>query len=484
MSKIINFIKENKKKSLFFLIILILVLFYFFNYSKNNPNQKNERNKLPKSGFSFKNLFGKSEDFEEENTEETQVGEEDTNPDEEINYDGIIYTEKLIKVWDKPVAGFAFSYNSLLLPSLILKNNSLYKFDNPKNSLIQNELFFLDIKTGFIYKKNILDPKSSPIQITADDAKNTIKTYFMSDENGKIKKVFLQTINEKKIIKTISADIPDYIDKPLYLENVESLPDNITYIQTSKDNKILMYLVSKKSGENVYSDIFLVDDLKKSQGKKVFTSPLTEWKFILKDADNVWFYNTPSAFEIGNLFKLKRKEGPVTLYQNYIDHTGSSFLIEDTFAFVSLYTASGLKTFVNKNWNTNSNSSRFSDLQIEETSLKTFSQKCTSNIFPKKILICAVPKKIENYSQGLPDAWYQGFTDFEDDIYFLDVDLNNSTLISNLKNEGENNLYETIDVKDIKINKLSSHLGFLNKNDLSLWTLNLYNTFLNKDGEN
>jgi len=68
----------------------------------------------------------------------------------------------------------------------------------------------------------------------------------------------MQYLNSNKVIKTIIATMPTYFNTPAKLENIISLPDNITNISISPDNKKLIYLVSKQTNiggeKDVYSD--------------------------------------------------------------------------------------------------------------------------------------------------------------------------------------------------------------------------------------
>jgi hypothetical protein len=134
-----------------------------------------------------------------------------------------------------------------------------YNISKNKNNS-QTLLSFVDSDTGIIYQKDLSLPTSTPAQITLSNQNytNIYRAYFINDESGAVKRVVMQYLNQNKIIKTIIGNVPTYFNAPSKLENIISLPDNITNISVSPDNKKLIYLVSKQTNvggeKDVYSD--------------------------------------------------------------------------------------------------------------------------------------------------------------------------------------------------------------------------------------
>jgi hypothetical protein len=141
---------------------------------------------------------------------------------------------------------------------------------------------------------------------------------------------------------------------------------------------------------------------------------------------------------------------------------------------ISMFTGSGLKTFINQDFL----GANFSDNNLSSLNFNTLSDKCA---VLASLQICSVPKEIKNYDTGLPDAWYQGFTSWNDDLYVVNENYSYGEKLFDFKIDGE--VYDTIDSKDLKINSLLTHLLFINKNDGSLWSLNIYNILTPDAGE-
>lgn len=109
---------------------------------------------------------------------------------------------------------------------------------------------------------------------------------------------------------------------------------------------------------------------------------------------------------------------------------------------------------------------------IEEKSsksiiFKTLSEKCVWSTLRKNEIYCAVPTEIPD---GLyPDDWYSGTISFIDQIWHLDTETGEVHLIANLLNLSD----QLIDAINLSLDPKENYLYFINKNDLSLWSLDL-----------
>ena len=68
-----------------------------------------------------------------------------------------------------------------------------------------------------------------------------------------------------------------------------------------------------------------------------------------------------------------------------------------------------------------------------------------------------------------PDTWYQGLVSFSDNIWMINTETMASTLVSDLEKETANK----IDVIDMQIDQNSNYLYFINKTNLTFWSLKL-----------
>lgn len=99
--------------------------------------------------------------------------------------------------------------------------------------------------------------------------------------------------------------------------------------------------------------------------------------------------------------------------------------------------------------------------------LRTMPEKCAWGMLSDKVVYCAVPNDIKQYEY--PDAWYMGEVSFIDSLWKINVETGEVTRLANLLNETD----ELIDAIDISVAPGDQYLTFINKNDLSLWMLDL-----------
>ncbi|MFA6458870.1 MAG: hypothetical protein WCV79_00510 [Candidatus Paceibacterota bacterium] len=104
---------------------------------------------------------------------------------------------------------------------------------------------------------------------------------------------------------------------------------------------------------------------------------------------------------------------------------------------------------------------------VTDVIFKTLADKCTWSPKTLEQVYCAVPSTLPN---GLyPDDWYLGFAAFRDNIWLLDTKTGNGKQIANLLTLGNS----LIDAINLEIDNSDNYLVFMNKIDLSLWSLDL-----------
>lgn len=461
-----SFFKKNKKEILITtlaLVVFILVIYFIFFNNKNSTNNIDGKNIENNSGFTFSSLFGALNNTKDKNNQGDSNNSSTTNTDQYY-----YYNEGLIKIWDKPVAGYGFDYKKI--PYTYIDEESVTQ----KDEKVKTNLIFVDSSTGYLYEKNLLEATSTPIQISDTSYPNVRKAYFLNDKNGNVNKVILQ-YSQNNVVKSVVANIPRNIGIATSLTNINILPDNIIHITNSSNNEYLAYIVSKTKTTNskpdIYSDWYLMTVTNNTYTNRIYTSQLTSWKLNVTNSGQVYAYNTDTAYEISTLYKLTipSQGGIGTLGQVYSGHTGTGYLLDDNFGLISMSTGSGLKIYTNNTFSGNA----FSDNNLKDLSFKTLINKCSTNTYYGQLIICSVPKEIKNYDSGIPDAWYQGFTSWNDNLYIINSDYAEGALLFDIKQDG--GVFENIDAKNLEINTIASHVLFINKNDGSLWSLNIEN---------
>lgn len=436
---------ETYKKQIIILIIagiLFFIIFYYF-IGSNNSSVAGKGGSIISQGGGV-SLYSKSNTTNQNSNDNSQ----NTTNDQNISY----YKEGLIKIWDKPVAGYGFYYKNT--PYTYLDGNGKEIKANRNDTI----LVFVDSNTGSLYQKNLSESTSTPTQITNSSFSNIRQAYFLNI--GKQNKIILQ-YSANNTIKTILADIPDFYGSPTNLQNINSLNNNINNVSISSDfSKAVFTVIRNKNNNNkkdVYSDWYKIDI---NGVNKIYTSDLSSFKLQINNSGEIYAFNSETSTEKSNLYKLVNG----SLDKIYTGHTGSSYLIGDNYLLASMFTGGNvLRIYEDQNFY----GSNFEDNNLSELSFKTLTNKCSSGT----VFICGVPKEIKNYDSGLPDAWYQGLTSWQDNLYIVNSTYPNGVLLFDLNNDGGVN--DSFDIKNVKINKNNSHVLFTNKNDGSLWSLNI-----------
>lgn len=449
-----SFFQKNKKILiiLFLAILSFSLLVYFLFFNQKTDTNGNKINNLPSFNFSFNNLFNSNNNTDLNDNLDNQNA---SSSEETEDYLEDYYFEGLIKVWNDPVAG----YNYYTKPYKYTYQDETGK--EITTTLTKTILQFVDSKTGHLYEKDLSEPTSTPYQVSVQSYPNIARAYFLNEEKGGKGRVFMQYL-ENNIIKTITATIPNYYGSPANLLNVANLPNNIKYITVSPDQTKLVYLIQKNKTINdytdIYSDWYYISNLDQTYGSRVYTSDLAYFKLIVLNDGQIYAYNTDTSLEMGSLYKLNMNSSVSSLELIYGEHSGMFFQINDNNLLVSITTANNTqlytKTFTGQ---------AFTDNNLSKLSINTLANKCAQT---KDLTICGVPKELSNYEYGLPDAWYQGMTTFDDNLYVVNSDYPQGQLLFDLKLDGDNT--ETIDAKNLQINDSQTHLAFLNKNDGSL----------------
>jgi len=100
--------------------------------------------------------------------------------------------------------------------------------------------------------------------------------------------------------------------------------------------------------------------------------------------------------------------------------------------------------------------------------IRTFADKCTWGNLHKDIVYCGVPIQWPPGAR-YPDDWYKGLVTLTDKIWQVSATTAEIELVSDLLSQAK----QIIDVYNMNIDNNDNYLVFMNKEDLSLWQLDL-----------
>ena len=227
------------------------------------------------------------------------------------------------------------------------------------------------------------------------------------------------------------------------------LPDNITDISLAPGAQSIFYLFNV--GDSAVGTTLNFADGKKVQ---VFDSAFSEWLSLWPNTRSVTLTTKPASSVPGYMYKLDPITKSFTQVMGGIN--GLTTLMSP-----------GGKTVL---WGDNTMSLKIQNVETKESvslGLKTLPEKCVwdkGSVF----LYCSAPKSIS--AAAYPESWYQGESSFEDQIWKVDADTGNATLIADLSaiNGGEE-----IDGTKLSLDDTNTFLFFVNKKDSFLWKLDL-----------
>ena len=424
--------EDNRKKTLLWVVfillivvsILIVLLYSWFGGSSTNTGPSNvNSNQNPFGGLVPKDNTANSNNANNTNSNQQSYSSTTPNIDQSTGKPVVI---RLKKIYDKPVSGIGI-------------------VDTKDRSGIE----FVDRASGHII---FIDPKNPSIQtiISNTTMPKSEESFITHSGNASIMR-FLS--DDAETIKTFGASVSKSTStgamgvlKGAYWEN------NINTLAVSPSSEKAFYYTENTDG----SKGFIVNY--DGSGKTlVLDNPIREWLADWPNESTIALNTKPSYIAPGFLFFLNAKTGSL------------SPIIENI---------NGLTTLVNSNLSKiliGQSSSGIYNLSIYDTKLKTqsyvssftFPEKCTWSSVSLDTIYCAVP---ENFPYGnYPDDWYIGNTSFVDDIFKVNLKTATSSLFSNLKAEGG----EEIDVINPKLYKKDQSLFFMNKKDYSVWELDL-----------
>src|SRR5262249_7678642 len=99
--------------------------------------------------------------------------------------------------------------------------------------------------------------------------------------------------------------------------------------------------------------------------------------------------------------------------------------------------------------------------------IRTLADKCVWGNFYKEIVYCAVPS--EQIQAVYPDDWYTGDLSTVDKIWQVSAATGEVKLLSAIVDTAD----RVIDAFNLGLDDNDNFLLFMNKNDLSLWSLDL-----------
>lgn len=239
---------------------------------------------------------------------------------------------------------------------------------------------------------------------------------------------------------------------PYFLRG-KNLPDNMLgYAVSPKGDKILMII--KENNQSVG----YIANFDGTSVVKIFTNPITQLVVEWPEESTIAITTKASSKTNGYLYFINPKTGvwkkilgPILGLSTKVSHDATKILASASIRgggiVTNIYTV-GTTT-------------------PTDTTLRTLAEKCTWGKFYKELLYCATPSTpaLPNY----PDDWYRGTITSYDKIWQFNTKNSDIRLVSSLINQAD----RSINVFNLNTDPRDDYLLFMNKDDLSFWSLDL-----------
>ncbi len=325
---------------------------------------------------------------------------------------------KLRLVTENPVAGAYFVDNSTTTTDIrFVERETGHVFDTPT--------------TGFNTTR-ISNTTIPRIQEVVWETGKAFIIRYLSDE-GAVQN-FLATIASTSPEQTLSGKFLGAFDR----------------VSVSADGKKIFTVTETPEGSRLEST-----NADGTKPKTLFASPIRSWVPIT-NANTPLIQTAPSSGIPGFLYSLGSQGVLVPLISN---EPGLMTLPSPSGKYILYSTGAGntvtLSVFETK-------TEEHLDLPLQ-----TVASKCVW--FPKNepLIFCGAPNSVPQ--SNYPDDWLIGFTSFSDSAWVIDPVAGTAKRVSYLQDEAG----RSIDVFEPRVNDRGEYALFMNKSDLSLWSLKL-----------
>ncbi|MEK7139800.1 MAG: hypothetical protein AAB805_00585 [Patescibacteria group bacterium] len=311
---------------------------------------------------------------------------------------------------------------------------------SPKNNIIVR---YMERATGHIY--NVETAQIKTTRITKTTIPRVREALFSQDASFVVAR-YLDGSNEQ--IETFVGAVPKTAvlgGGPL---TGKFLPRNIFSVALSPIKNDVFYMQETAAG----GEGFVAPLGNTTRRTQVFSFPLSEWLSVWHSDAKIAVFTKPSSGVPGYLYTVAAT-GNAGLERVAGNIPGLTALpnADASFSLVGRAVGGTMGLWVLDRENN----------IFRETTMETLPEKCAWRK-NKRSFFCAVPSSVP--SGTYPDSWYQGAVSFSDDIWEMDAKTGRAYYIARA---------DGIDATYLTLSSDERLLFFTNKNDASLWVLNL-----------
>jgi hypothetical protein len=277
---------------------------------------------------------------------------------------------------------------------------------------------------------------------------------YVTDSSDTVTTVIANLIKNTAVTTSTSSN--QITETPYQLKG-KMVSGNITAIAVSPNKDRLLFVTNDNN-----RSIGFISKFDGSGQTQVFNIPLTQITVDWPEDNTLAVSTKASASYAGFLYFINIKTGEMKSILSNIPGLSAKVSRDASHIFYS-------RTGAGNNHINNS----ILDVKTGKTAdviFKTLADKCVWSAKSKQIIYCGVASQL--FDGTYPDDWYMGKMSFADNIWQLDTSSNQARQIANPLTQAN----ALIDSINLELDPNDEYLYFMNKNDLSLWSLDLAST--------
>lgn len=253
------------------------------------------------------------------------------------------------------------------------------------------------------------------------------------------------------IIKRVSLNTQT-ANETIYELKGKIVSGNIIGIASSPKRDRILVITNENNNAIGY-----ISNFDGSKQTKIFGLPFVQLVVDWPEENTIAITTKASASYPGYLYFINTKTGTI------------KSILENIPGLITRVSKDANKVLYSS-WDNNKISTAIFDIKTKKTTpviFKTLANKCVWSSIFKENIYCGVSSQIP--SGTYPDTWYLGINSFIDSVWALNSKDGDVRQVADLLNQNS----VIIDIINPSLSENENYLFFMNKNDMSLWSLDL-----------
>jgi hypothetical protein len=263
----------------------------------------------------------------------------------------------------------------------------------------------------------------------------------------------VETLSARVVAKSTTSPATSGILADGYALEGPYLYQNITDAKINSNG--LTYLIPQNTGGSALITSSF-DDLSK---RLVFESPLRDWVISRLNQNKVLMTTKADSRVPGFSYLINTQNGAMEKLLGDINGLTTLVSPDEKWMIYSVSRNTETNTFV-KNLRTN---------ETKRFGISTLPEKCVFSTNNTDIVFCAGPSQFPR--ETLPESWYKGVLSFNDNLWRADLSSDNYDKLLSDREEIE----QSFDMIKLEVSPQENFVLFINKKDLTLWSLEITN---------